>query len=158
MPVLLTIKILIMKKKRIIIAAITILILGGGWYGYKEYTRMLPDLSRVKADMRMSGQELIAAFEKNETAANQAYLDKIVAVQGTVKAIEKDEKGFYTISIGEEGSLSSVRCSMNVEHQDEIAQLAKGSIATIKGAVTGFNADELLGADVILNRCVIEKN
>ena len=146
-----------MKKKRIIIVAIAILILGGGWYGYKEYSRKVPDLSRVKAEMKMNTRELITAFEKNEAAANTEFLDKIIEVEGTINSVEKDEKGFYTVILGNDGSMSSVRCSMNAEHQEDVVKLSVGSVATIRGACTGFNANELLGSDVVLNRCVIAK-
>jgi hypothetical protein len=156
MPDLITIKISVMKKKRIIIGAIAILFIGGGWYGYKEYTRKVPDLSRVKAEMEMNSQELISAFEKNEAAANTLYLDKIIAIEGTIKAIEKDDNGLYTVILCEESTMSSVRCTMNASHQEEVAKLSQGSKATLKGACTGFNANDLLGSDVVLNRCVID--
>ena len=147
-----------MKKKRVIIVAIAILILSGGWYGYKEYTRKVPDLNRVKADIEMNSGELIAAFEKNEATANNLYLDKIISINGTIRAIEKDEKGLYTVILGDESSMSSVRCSMNAEYPESIAKLAEQSTVTVKGACTGFNANELLGSDVVLNRCVVENN
>ena len=156
MPDLLTIKITVMKKKRIIVVALAILFLGGGWYGYKEYTRKVPDLSRVKADMKLESQALISAFEANESAANGLYLDKVIAIKGTIRAIEKDDKGLYTVILGDENSMSSVRCSVNPEHQEEVTKLSIGTTVTVKGACTGFTTDELLGSDVVLNRCVID--
>ena len=146
-----------MKRKRVILVAIAILVLGGGWYGYKEFTRKVPDLSRVKADIKLNSQDLIAAFEKNETEANQRYLDKIISLEGIVRSVEKDEQGLFTVILGDENTLSSVRCSMNPEHQEEVAKLREGATTKIKGACTGFNSNELLGSDVVLNRCVIDK-
>lgn len=76
---------------------------------------------------------------------------------GNVKAIEKDEKGYYTIVLGDSQSLSSVRCSMDTTHNQDAAHLTNGSSATVRGSCNGFNKDEsgLLGSDVILNYCVI---
>jgi hypothetical protein len=146
-----------MKKKKVILSVIALVILGGAWFGYAEYTRKVKDLANVKAQVTLQSSELIMAFEKNETAANAELLDKIIAVKGNVKKIEKDDHGHYTIVLGDAGSMSSVRCSMDSVHVNEITGLKEGSGVTLKGACTGFNADELLGSDVILNRCVIEK-
>jgi hypothetical protein len=43
-------------------------------------------------------------------------------------------------------------------HNEETENLVSGSKVTVKGVCTGFNADELLGSDVILNRCSIKNN
>ena len=147
-----------MKKKKLIILSILVFgLLGGGWYAYSEFTRKVKDLSRVSADLEMKSSDLIAAFEKNESLANENYLDKVIAVQGRVRSVEKNVQGHYSVILGEEGSLSSVRCSMDSSHQQEVADIPTGSVITIKGACTGFNADELLGSDVILNRSVVNK-
>jgi hypothetical protein len=157
MQALLTTKYAGMNRKKIIGITLAVAIAGGGWYGYKEYTRKVKDLRHVNAQVRMKAPELLAEFGKDETGANALYLDKIIAVNGKVREVEKDDQGHFTVILGEEGSMSSVRCSMDSVHQDEIIDLTAGSIITMKGACTGFNADELLGADVILNRCVLEK-
>ena len=146
-----------MKKKMIIIMALAIAIMGGGWYGYKEYTRKVKDLKNVKAQVSVDATGLVAAFEKDEAAANALYLGRIMAVMGKVKAVEKNEQGHYTVILGDEGNMSAVRCSMDSIHQEEAANFSAGALVTVKGACTGFNADELLGSDVILNRCVVEK-
>lgn len=146
-----------MSKKKIIISVIAVAILCGGWYGYAEYTRKVQDLDQVKAQVRMNADELITAFEKNESEANAMYLDKIIAVKGQIKTIEKDDMGHYSVILGDESSMSSVRCSMNPAHNENVAELTAGTFITMKGACTGFNADELLGSDVILNRCVVQK-
>ena len=145
-----------MKKKRIILSFIAVAIIGGAWFGYSEYNRKVEDLEEVKAQVIIGSNEIIAAFEKGETAANAQYLGKIIAVKGIVKTIEKDDRGYYSIVLGHAGSMSSVRCSMDSLHAKDIAAVKEGIEITVKGACTGFNADELLGSDVILNRSVIE--
>lgn len=148
-----------MKKKTIIILSIIgFALAGGGWYAYKEYTRKVKDLTKVKADLQLSAGELISAFETNEQKANADYLDKVIAVKGTVKSVEKNEQGHFTVILGDEGTPSSVRCSMDSIHQLDVSSLPEGSLVTLKGACTGFNADELLGSDVILNRAVLHQN
>jgi hypothetical protein len=146
-----------MKKKRIIAGILLVAIIGGAWFGYGEYSRKVKDLANVDAQVKMQSSELISVFEKNESAANSELLDKIIAVTGNVKQIERNEYGYYTVVLGDQGSMSSVRCSMDSVHVKDIAGIKEGSSVTVKGACTGFNADELLGSDVILNRCVIEE-
>lgn len=147
-----------MKKKRIIIGFIVVAIIGGAWFGYSEYNRKVKDLADVSAQITMQTDELITSFEKDEKSANAQYLDKIIAVQGNVKSVEKDDRGYYSIVLGDATSMSSVRCSMDSVHaKDDISGVKEGVAITVKGACTGFNSDELLGSDVILNRCVIDK-
>jgi hypothetical protein len=157
MPDFQTIKTKYMKRKKIILLVLFLVFAGGTLYGYAEYTRKVKDLSKVKAQVNMKAAELIAAFEKNEAEANASYLDKIIAVKGKVKQVEKNDMGFLSIVIGDEESMSSVRCSVDPGHQEEMEKIMTGDVITVKGACTGFNADELLGSDVILNRCVLTK-
>lgn len=148
-----------MKKRTKIILAISVIALACAGYGYKQYMRKNTDLAYARPDLQMTSAELIKTFEADEKLANAKYLDKIIAVSGTVKEISKDEKGYYTVVLGEANSMSNVRCSMDTAHQQKISLIKPGSAVTIKGACTGFNADELLGSDVILNRGVVsDKN
>ena len=143
-----------MKKNFFISIGIIALIVG--IYGFEEYTRKNDDLKHVKADYEYSVNEFINEFKSNEKAATEKFHDKIIAVNGAIKEITKDDEGHYTIMIGEENDRSSVRCSIDPGHEVP-QQLQKKDVVTIKGACTGFDADELLGSDVILNRCVIQK-
>jgi len=142
-----------LEKKMLL--GVAVLAIAAGIYGYKEYNRKNKDLAYVKPDIKINVAELIAAFEKNEAESNKIYLDKVIEIDGPVKQIIKDEKGYYTAVLGQKENMSSVRCSMDTVHQKTVSVVAEGSQVSIKGVCTGFNADELLGSDVILNRCVI---
>ncbi len=149
------------KKNKLILFGLLLLVAAtfGGWYAYKEYNRKNKDLADEKADFDLSSSALIAAFEKNEKAANTTYLQKVIHITDMVKAVDKDDKGFYTVVLGDTAAMSSVRCSMDSVHNNEAATLKKGDKISVKGICTGFNADELgLGSDVILYRSVISKN
>jgi hypothetical protein len=43
-------------------------------------------------------------------------------------------------------------------YTDRATAIKPGMTVKIKGNCTGYNEDELLGLDVIVNRCVIEGN
>jgi len=145
-----------MKKKRILAGVIIVAIVGSAWFGYGEYSRKVKDLRNVKPQVTIQSNDLIVAYEKDEPASNKVYLDKIIEVKGNIKEISKDEAGHFTFVLGEEGSMSSVRCSMDEQHSQKLKELKTGMTITIKGSCTGFNSDELLGSDVILNRCVVD--
>lgn len=129
---------------------------GGAWYGYREFTRSNRNYQHVKPDFTLSATDLIRSYEADDSAANRKYNGKAIEVSGSVKNIEKDERGFYTIILGDSTSLSSVRCSMDTIHKDDAAGLTSGSSVTLRGACTGYYKDEMgLGSDVIMNLCAV---
>lgn len=145
-----------MKKKKIIWLIILLVAAGGVWYGYREYTRSNQDYQDVNPDFIISAVNLIREYETNDSAAARKYNGKAIEVSGNIKSIDKDEKGFYTIILGDSTSLSSVRCAMDTLHRQDAAGLPSGSSVTLRGACTGFYKDEMgLGSDVILNLCAV---
>ena len=147
-----------MNIKKKILIGVAVLAVAGGLYGYKEYNRKNKDLANVRADIKIHDNDLILAFEKNEADANRNLLDKVIQVDGAVKEVIKDENGYFTVVLGKDAEKSSVRCSMDTVHQQDAEKVVQGKTISIKGICTGFNADELVGSDVILNRCVINTN
>lgn len=143
------------KIVRYVILPVLVLLAAAALYIYKEYNRTLTDPARLKPDYSVTASELIKEFITNEQSANKKYWDKVIQVNGMVKDIEKDDWGFYSISMGDTSAMSSVRCRMDSVHRNEVAFLNKGDIASMKGICTGFITDELLGSDVILVRCVV---
>ncbi|NOT52007.1 MAG: hypothetical protein HOP10_12105 [Chitinophagaceae bacterium] len=149
-----------MKRKKVIIyIIITVFILVGiaALYIYKEYTRTHTDTALLKPDYSLEATSLVKAFETDEQASNKKFWDKVIRVEGVVKDVIKDEKGFFTLALGDTSSMSSVRCSIDSVHSKEAANVQKGSLIAIKGICSGFNADELLGSDVILVRSVVDR-
>ncbi len=140
--------------KRIIFLIVLVLITGAAWYVYKEYNRKNKNLAEVEADIKISAAALLQAFEKDSGSAYKQYLGKILAVDGTIKKIEKEDDD-ATIILGDARNMSSVRCSMDTTFTSKIASYKEGQSIRIRGACTGFNKDDLLGSDVILNRCVV---
>jgi hypothetical protein len=149
-----------MSTKKIMLVVVLIAAAGAGIYAWKEYNRKNPDLSGATAVYTVQAHTLIAEFNTNDSAANSRYLGKIVEVQGMVKQVDRDDEGHCTVVLGDTADMSSVRCAMDSAYADRAAALQPGEPVTIKGAFTGFKKDEtgLLGSDVELNRCVIQKN
>jgi hypothetical protein len=91
---------------------------------------------------------------------NKKYDNQVIEVNGNIKDIKKDNQANYTIMLGNTADLSSVQCEMDTTHQQDAAQLTRGSSVKIRGHFVGFQKGEimldvLLGSDVKLNRCVI---
>jgi len=146
------------KKKLLYITALFVVaITSTAFYLYKEYNRKNNDTAELEPDYTVAASAIIKEFETDQVSASKSYSDKIILVTGFVKDILKDDHGFYSLLLGDTSSMSSVKCSMDSLHNNEADTLQKGRYATVKGVCAGFNADELLGSDVILVRCMIEK-
>lgn len=142
--------------KRIILVVILIVIIASGFYAYKEYNRKNKDLSSSKAIATTEALLLITTFEQDSASATKQYVDKIIAVTGTIKKMESESRPVI-IFLGDAAQMSSVQCSMDSTYSTEYTALQTGASVTIKGIVTGVRKDDLFGTDVILNRCVLFK-
>lgn len=141
-----------------ILLTILLVGIGGAIYVYKEYNRKNVDIDKQAPAFSLSDMQLIKAFSDNDSLATATYVGKVILVSGRVKTVEKDERGYYTVSLGDTSSLSSVRCSIDSMYTRRAATVKPGMKVEIKGSCTGCNADELLGLDVIVNRCLIADN
>jgi len=137
---------------------VVLIIAGSVFFAFKEFNRTKKDVADIEAAYTLSSNDIISAFSSDEKAANLKFLDKTIAINGLIKSNDKDEQGMYTIVLGDSASMSSVRCRMDSIHNQEAINLKTGMPITVKGICTGFNADEMLGSDVILNRCTIKIN
>ena len=149
-----------MNQKKTIIVAVLLIAAAIGIYAWREFNRKNEDLADAKPKYSVEAVSLISEFNANDSAANARYLGQIVAVDGMVKQVEKDEEGKYTVVLGDTADMSSVRCALDSTHAGDATALQRGDAIKIKGAFTGFKKDDtgLLGSDVELNRGVIVKN
>lgn len=147
-----------MKKKNLL-WALLLLVLAGAIYGVKEYNRTRPDSKSLEPKFTVEASGILKEFAGNEAEATQKYNGKdiILAVSGNLKEIKQDEKGYYTLLLGDTADLSSVQCSMDTVYVKDISAVKAGQPVTVKGNFTGYNADVtgMLGADVQLNNCVL---
>lgn len=131
----------------IIVAALTI-------YFFKEFNRKVKSVEQITTSEKMSVDELLNFFSINEKDANDKYVSKAIEVTGVVSKIEIANNCVIIFkSIDEK---LTVRCSMDSGFNCNKTKNIEGSNTTIKGICTGYNADDLgLGADVLMNRCII---
>lgn len=148
-----------MNKKSILKYSILIALVfaaAAAFYGYKEFNRKTKSVAEQKANFYVQQEELLSAFSTDEKTATQKFSGQVLEINGTVKTVETDEKGFATVVLGDISSLSSIRCSIDSTQAQTATSVQLNSKIIIRGICTGYNADELgLGSDIILNRCII---
>jgi len=144
-------------KKRTILIAIAFITICAAIYGFIEYNRTSKDLTYVKAKFTVTAETIMESFITDEANANKEYLGQVVSVTGNIRTIEASDKNNSILVLGDK-ALSSVRCSLDSTHVNELQGLHTGEEVTVKGIVTGYSADEtgLLGSDVQMNRCIID--
>jgi hypothetical protein len=152
-----TINFINMKKRNILIA-IAFIAICAGICGFIKYNRIAKDLLYVKAKFTVTADAIMESFITDEANANKQYLGQVVSVTGNIRTIEASDKNNGILVLGDKASSSSVRCSLDSMHLNELPGLHTGEEVTVKGIVAGYNADDtgLLGSDVQMNRCVID--
>lgn len=150
-----------MKRKHYIVLSLAILGLIAGFWGYREFTRTRVHTAEREPAFRVKATELIREFLDNESTATPKYsgLELIISVEGNLKEVLRDEAGTITLMLGDTASLSSVQCTMESDAAGIIGKLHRGDQVSIRGLFNGYSADEtgLLGSDVKLNHCILEK-
>jgi tRNA_anti-like len=147
------------KKTLMLLVLIGVVALAVGTYAYNEYNRKAINVAEANTDFTLSSNQLVQQFANKSQYYDSIYHSRIIEVTGAVKEIDTDEKGFHTIVIGDSASSATIRCSLDSLQNTKIKGYGQLKTITIKGIYTGFNADDLgIGSDVILSRCILEKN
>ena len=137
----------LLSKKGILFILLIITIIGGV-IGFKMANKSHLDISTSTPKITLQATKLIDEFLLDETKANNNYLDKLIAVNGTISSIKiKEEKGI--ISLKTEDDFGSILCHLSEEATKNMSHLTNGQSIQIKGICTGFLMD------VILVRCEI---
>jgi hypothetical protein len=135
-----------MKKTLLILLFLGIAAAAVGLYFYFKPTA---SVANEKPEFSISAEQLVADFEKDEKAANEKYLGKVIELSGTVSEKSFDSNGILNITLaGEE--IAGVTCQMFKENQPKASGVHEGAVCKIKGRCTGILMD------VILVDCVIE--
>lgn len=155
-----TIKTNVMKKKTMI--RILLLAVPAGLllfaYALYQYNRKPADTGALASVAAVNADSLTGIFSRAESFANGLYLGKVLEVNGMLKSEEKDEQGNITLILGDMASQSSVRCLLLQQPALPEKLPRRGATVLVKGICTGYRADDMgLGADVLLNRCVLSE-
>ena len=154
-------------NKRLVVSIVVVLILVAAFYAYREYNRAPVNTANATPTAVLTGVELIAAFEKDETGATKRYvsLDNVVSIQDTLLKIKTNkpsqpgEKESYTLILGTRNRKVSIRCSMDTTFSTAATTLTPGEPVIVQGICSGYNKYEDLGLDpdIVFVRCSLVK-
>ena len=131
-----------MKKKAIIIVTSLVLILLIGFAGYNYVMHVGGrDLSSEEASFTLSSKEITNEFIQNIDASNKKYIEKAVAITGTIS----DMNGTQMIID------NSIVCNLKTAD----TTIKKSQKVSIKGRVVGY--DDLM-QELKLDQCLVIKN
>lgn len=143
------------RKWIIIVGVLLLLVITGGLIAYKEFMRKPKDAMETEAAFKLSPSEISKSFMEDEQQANQAYVGKAIAITGVVSEVKTDENGNHTLIFSDSALNVTISASLDSVHNQKGASLKSGDKVCVKGFCIGFNRDELLGSDILFNRCGI---
>jgi hypothetical protein len=135
--------------KKILLFLLVLAAIGVG-VGLMMYNKPHENMQSAKADLAVQAEALFAEFSTDEAAANEKYLNKIVAVNGTVADATKDDKGNTSVQLESGDMLFGVKCELDPLSKHKRTEFQKGEKVTLKGVCTGYLSD------VVMVRCVEE--
>lgn len=139
-----------MKTWQKILVAVLLFASVAAGYGFYLYHKKPADVRTLPADYELAAADLMADFNKDESAANKKYLDKVIAVKGTIAEIKLEPAtGQATVTLDTGDPMAAITCSFYTDEAAALKKISKGTTITIKGKCTG----KLM--DVVLNKCSI---
>jgi hypothetical protein len=126
--------------KKILGGILVVLILG---IGAVYFVFNKPHQSVDRPDFLVSANELITAFEVDESAANDKYLGKVIEVNGTVTEVIEKQNSFV-ILLGDTTNVSRVSCTLEGEQNGLAYGLRVGDALTLRGICSGRLLDVVL--------------
>jgi hypothetical protein len=137
-----------MDKYKILVFVGLCVLAAAATYGFKEYSRKVPDTHELTAAFQIDAVDLVNKFDADAFAATDQYADKVIEVRGFVGSIHlTDTSGTVLLKAGT--SISSVVCQVDKKNLGEIKQLHHGEMVIIKGICSGYLMD------VIMVRCIL---
>lgn len=135
-----------MRKVLLFLLALGVISAGVGYY---MYNKPVASLEKKKADIEATADEIIAAYESDEKAADGVYLGKVVQVTGKVSTVT-EEGGTNKIQLETSNPMAMIICEM--ETGTETGDVKAGDVVIIKGMCTGYLSDVILVQSTLVNK------
>ncbi|MFZ9661111.1 MAG: OB-fold protein [Chitinophagaceae bacterium] len=147
----------IKKNYKTLFAALFLAVVAIASYIYYEYNRTNAMSEDITADFKLNAVDLIKEFENDNNISSKKYVGKVLEIKGSMLELEDDHSGNYIMILGSDSIMSKIRCNMDSTYNLELLKsFSKNQQLSIKGICTGYNPDDMgLGADVLLNKCLI---
>ncbi len=134
-----------MRKKIIIFLALAVVCLAAAWYWYNKPRE---GIENKATQATVPAELLYDNYNRDETAADKAFLNKVIEVKGKVTEIIVNGNDAVLI-MGANTTDNGISCLFSPAAPLESAKLQKGMEVVVKGKCTGFNID------VNLTDCII---
>lgn len=108
------------------------------------------DVTKAEGSIRISSDELVRAFQRNEKKANSNFVEQTLEVTGRVSEISKKNKG-VAILLNGNGESEYVLCEMRPDQWNKLEGIGKGDTATVRGVCKGYLKDAILLHCILLN-------
>jgi len=100
-------------------------------------------------EITIAAAEISKVYNNDEKAANARFIDKIVALEGTIADVTTDENGATVFLLEGVDMLSGVLCTLDASQTEKAKTKKTGDIVKLKGKCTGMLMD------VVLNKCYL---
>ena len=136
--------------KRIILFILVIGIIAS--IAFYMWNKPHKDIAAAKEDFILTSTDFYKEYVANETTANTKYLDKVIAVEGTISAIELENADEPTVALTTGTADMTVSCGFKKELLNEIKKLKQNDKIKIKGKCDGMG---MFG--VVIKQCSLIK-
>lgn len=125
------------------------LVLGGlcALIAYKMYHKPHKNIVKAEAVAIMTASEMLASYKNDEVAANGKYLDKILAISGTIASI-KVQDNQISLQLDTGDPMSEIICNLDPFTKHKRTDFKVGEQVKLKGVCSGYLSD------VVMDRCV----
>lgn len=110
----------------------------------EKETELVPESEQESepepADMELTVGEILTAYEEDDVAADEKFMNKILRVTGTVSLVDvKDRLDIHYIRLTGSGGdpWQSLQCMFDKKHSAALEQLEKGQTVTAQGRYNG---------------------
>ncbi len=133
--------------KKALIAILFIILLGGGAYLY-IMNETFDDTASLKSAYTVNAQDLINAYQTNDSLANATYREQIITVQGRVTEVEAADTT-VNIKFTDPVTGSYLIFDFQSQHVADAKVLQAGDSVAIKGSCSGNIYSQLRKAHMI---------
>ena len=134
--------------RKVILILLALGVIGAG-IGYYMYNKPVSSLEKKKADVEATSDEIIAAYEADEKAADGVYLGKVVQVTGKVSGVTEEE-GTKKIQLETSNPMALIICEM--ETGTETGDVKAGDMVIVKGMCSGYLSDVILVQSTLVKK------
>lgn len=133
------------SKKKTVLVVVLLIVLCGALVGYQQWNK--PHLkAEDQPSMAVSSEALYTAYNTNEKKSDSIYLNHVLAVDGTIGEVSKNQDGKTVALLTVSDPMGGIQCTFR-----DAVSVQQGQAVKVKGFCTGYTMV------VLLNDCVISK-